>query len=173
MACNSGQWCRLGLNNDQVVAAGSREILEWDIVANPFPDFFEVVEAPPGTTSTTTAINILQNGIYAVSYGLYIDDGPSNTGMWVDLNSVQWTNDAILQYFPIDTIFNFPVPNFSVGHDYEFKSGAAYLPVYLAISNAAAADNDITIFGGGFNVSFMEVTRVSCADSVGNPYDYD
>lgn len=172
-ANGGGQWCRLGLDNDQTIAAGTREIIEWDHVANPYPTYFEVVEAPPGTTSTTTAINILQNGFYIVSYGLYIDTAPTNFGLWVDLNSVQWTNDSVLQYFGTEDLFSFPVPNFTIGDDYNFKSGDAYLPVYMAVSNAFGANDDIVIFGGGFNLSFMEIERLCDAPLVGNPYDYD
>ena len=171
--CDTGQWCRLGIDSDFTVAASLNWAVRWDHTFNPYPAWYEVTDSSLG--GTNNAINILQNGVYALNYELYADTGtqPTNRGFYVSMNGVNWTNDSGIQYWPSHEVVNYDVPSYAFAGTFVFRSGAAYLPVALAICTANDADNDVGFIGDDANVTYMEVVRLSCEDLVGNPYLYD
>ena len=65
------------------------------------------------------------------------------------------------------------MPSYAFAGTFVFRSGAAYLPVALAICTANDADNDVGFIGDDANITYMEIVRLSCEELVGDPYDFD
>jgi hypothetical protein len=172
-----GEWCRLGFENDTTFTLGQRNIVDWDVEANPYPTVYTVVDAPPGGDGN--AIQILENGVYAVTWGLYIDvftpDYPTNSTIWVSFEHTTWTHEEEAFVFPPladDAIFDMASP--IITGSKVFRSGPTYDEVYMAVTTASTSDSDLTVIGGDLNITYMEIVRLHTTDAAtqGDPNDF-
>jgi hypothetical protein len=176
----AGEWCRLGFSDDYVIPAGGRNIVVFDLEANHDPTFYNIVRAAPSPGGTRNAIEILQDGVYAVTWGLYLDVFtpliPTNSKILVSFEHTTWTHEEEAFIFPVllddlatpsdDSFYDLASP--IITGTKVFRSGPDFDPVYMAVTTAAGttgsiADSDLGIIGGDLNISYMEVVRLNSA----------
>ena len=174
----AGEWCRLGFSDDYtVLKTTALEIVEFDVPANPFPDVFEIVDARSG--GTNNAIQPLVDGVFAVTWGLYLSTWPTNSIINVAFEHTTFTHEIEVFTFPplgADAFANLSSPILTGSKVFRSQPPESLLhrQVCMEINIDSTADADLVIVGGDLNVSYMEVVRLSSTDEAfhGDPNDY-
>lgn len=172
LARHVGQWCRVWLNHDQTVPAadpgGARNTVEFDEVINPYPAYFGTAVAIPG--GDHSAITILQPGVYAATYRLYLSGKP-DVSFTTELNGIDW--DEWLYYER--THDPVALTGWGVHDTYTFRSDPTYGDepprVYVIAGNREDATDDLVIDASRSTSTYLEVIRISAAEITGNPDD--
>lgn len=168
-AGGAGEWCRLGFSDDYTItAATALEIVEFDVPANPFPAVFEVTDARSGGTGN--AIQPLVHGVFAVTFGLYLDSWPTNSIINVAFEHTQFPHEIETFVFPplgTDAFGNLSSPLITGSKVFRSQPPGTFLhrQVCMEINIDSTADADLVIHGGDLNISYMEVVRLTSTDS--------
>jgi hypothetical protein len=178
-----GAWCRLGFANDEVLVENffpnNWNNVQWDVQANNFPDVFAVEGDSIG--GVDNAIQCLVDGIYAVTWGLYLDVFtpmyPTDSPIFVGFQSMSYTQEMEMFGFPAlggsqDAFLEMPSPILTGAKT--FRSGPDYDAIWMGISINDGADSDLQVIGGDLNITYMEIHLLCLADPAyqGDPNDF-
>lgn len=173
----AGAWIRLGMSDDFDFPAAQRNAVEWDVIANPFPTFYDTVNS--GIGGTDNAVDILQNGLYAVTFGMYLDTFtpliPTNSNCVISFQHTTWTTEEEAFPFLLDNALINNLASPILTGSKVFRSGPDYNAVYMCVTTDDAADSNLGFVGGDLNVTYMEIVRLAglSDDSFqGDPNDF-
>lgn len=160
-------WIRLifeGPSDQTIGAPGNAAVL-----------FNTIRDSEAGTTfgtasvggGTDNAVTILEDGIYAFTYRLYMTSVNTNTGYSTEMNGIDY--DELLYY----ERFQSPIATGLSAHDsYIFRSGPDYgaepPELYVVVRNPATANANIVIKSDFATGTYMEIIRLNSA-VVGDP----
>lgn len=166
------------MNADFDFAPGNEYVVDWDIQANNFPTYYSVVDANAG--GTDNAILILQDGVYAVTFGMYLDIFtpliPSNANTIISFDHTTWTNEEEGFPFLLDNGLISELSSPILTGTKVFRSGptGSYRRVWMQVALDAAADSNLGFVGGDLNITYMEIVRLASVDPAfqGDPNDF-
>lgn len=170
----AGAWCRLGLENDIVVTGPGPDTPPFDVVANNFPDVFDTPNTAPGPSF---AIQALVDGVYAVTFGMYVDvftpvvtDSPI---VWIGFQNTTWTIEEEYFGFPFEDFGDYPMGSNILTGTKVFRSGPGYNPVFMQIV-LKNGSTPIGFVGVDLNITYMEMILLAECDPdfQGNPNDF-
>lgn len=159
-------WIRLVLEgSDQTIGTpGNASVLFDTIKDGSASTAFGTASVGGGTDN---AVTVLEDGIYAFTYRLWMDQINTNVGFMTEMNGIDY--DTLLYY----ETFHPPIlSGFSANGCYVFRSGPDYgaepPELYLVVRNPATANADLIIKADFATGSYMEIIRLNSA-VVGDP----
>lgn len=161
-AVSPAPWIRFFLGDaDQTITAAGREIVQWDNIVNDYTEVFEPTGISGG--SDLLGVNLLEDGLYAVTVRLNLASVPSNTGIVTEMWHIDVDGFTAYQRYHNTTD---PYSENSVHDSYIFRNGPTEgdTELHVFASNPSGADASLVLSSfGWFTGTYMEIVKLAPA----------